>query len=479
MHIAPPLPDIIGPQPASDTPSFAVRNPADDTLLAHVADMGREETRRAIKEAETAFREWSAHTAKHRSDILRRWNDLVLENQEELALLLTLEQGKPLPEARAEIAYAASFIAWFSEEARRIYGDVLGLDDADRRGLVLKQPVGVVAAVTPWNFPAAMITRKVAPALAAGCAIIVKPAEATPLTAIALQLLAVRAGVPTGLFSVITSLDAPVVGAELCENPVVRKLSFTGSTAVGKRLMAACAQTVKRLSLELGGNAPFIVFDDADLDAAVAGAMASKFRNAGQTCVCSNRILVQEGIYNAFVEQFAAAVKALQVGAGTDDGVDIGPLIDTRALAKIGEIVADAVQRGARVMAGGHSHARGGNFYLPTVLADVTEDMACVRGEIFGPIAPVARFATETEALQMANDTRAGLAGYFYTRDLCRAWRFAEALECGMVGVNTGLISSEIAPFGGIKESGLGREGSKYGVEEYLEQKFICFGGMR
>lgn len=473
-----PVEALIGPPPSAGIPTFEVRNPADDSLLTVVADMGVDDAREAVAAAEAAFRIWSRRSAKERAAILRGWHDLVLAHREELALLLTLEQGKPLAEARAEIESAASFIAWFSEEARRVYGDILNLDQADQRGLVLKQPVGVVAAITPWNFPAAMIARKVAPALAAGCAMVVKPAEATPLTALALRQLAVRAGVPEGAFAVITSLAAPAIGAELCQNPTVRKLSFTGSTAVGKRLMAACAETVKRLSLELGGNAPFIVFDDADLDAAVAGALLSKFRNAGQTCVCSNRILVQDGVHDAFAERFAAAVDALSVGPGVAEGVKIGPLIDERALAKIDDLVLDAIRQGACVLAGGRRHDLGGNFYAPTVLGNVTATMACMTAEIFGPVAPLVRFSTEEEAVAMANDTRSGLAGYFYSRDISRAWRVAEALECGMVGVNTGLVSSEIAPFGGIKESGLGREGSKYGIDEYLEQKYVCFGGV-
>ncbi|WP_269769777.1 NAD-dependent succinate-semialdehyde dehydrogenase [Flavisphingomonas formosensis] len=464
--------------PSADEPAFEVRNPADDSLLALVPDMSVEDTRAAIIAAEGAFRSWSRRPAGERAAILRSWNDLVLAHQDDLARLLTLEQGKPLAEARAEVRFAASFIAWFSEEARRIYGDVLSLDHSEQRGLVLKQPVGVVAAITPWNFPAAMITRKVAPALAAGCAVIVKPAEATPLTALALQRLAVQAGVPKDGFAVITSQSAEAVGAELCGNPTVRKLSFTGSTAVGKRLMAACADTVKRLSLELGGNAPFIVFDDADLDAAVAGAVTSKFRNAGQTCVCSNRILVQDGIYDVFAERLAAAVGKLTIGSGVTEGVTIGPLIDIGALEKIESIVLDATLQGASVLAGGHRHDLGGSFYAPTVLGDVTPSMACMTTEIFGPVAPLVRFSTEEQALAMANDTRSGLAGYFYSRDLNRAWRVAEALECGMVGINTGLVSSEIAPFGGIKESGLGREGSKYGIDEYIEQKYVCFGGV-
>lgn len=473
-----PLEELIGPPPCAGAPAFEVRNPADDSLLALVSDMGTEDAKAAIVAAEAAFKSWSRRPAGERAAILRGWNDLVLAHREDLALLLTLEQGKPLAEARAEISFAANFIAWFSEEARRIYGDVLSLDNVEQRGLVLKQPVGVVAAITPWNFPAAMITRKVAPALAAGCAVIVKPAEATPLTALAFQRLAVQAGVPQGSFAVITSLSAQAVGAELCRNPTVRKLSFTGSTAVGKRLMAACADTVKRLSLELGGNAPFIVFDDADLDAAVAGAVTSKFRNAGQTCVCSNRILVQDGIYEAFAGRLAAAVEKLTIGSGLTEGVTIGPLIDMGALEKIDNIVLDATRQGASVLAGGHRHDLGGNFYAPTVLGDVTPSMICTTAEIFGPVAPLVRFSTEEQALAMANDTRSGLAGYFYSRDLNRAWRVAEALECGMVGINTGLVSSEIAPFGGIKESGLGREGSKYGIDEYIEQKYVCFGGV-
>ncbi len=456
--------------------TFPVSDPATGELLAEVPELGAAETRRAIEAANAAWPAWRARTGKERAAVLRRWFDLIVAAADDLALLMTREQGKPLPEARGEVMYAASFVEWFAEEAKRIEGEVLASPAADRRLIVLRQPVGVCAAITPWNFPAAMITRKVAPALAAGCTVVVKPAEQTPLTALALAELAVRAGFPAGVFNVVTGSGAaaPVIGNELTANPIVRKLSFTGSTEVGRRLMAQCAPTVKKLSLELGGNAPFIVFDDADLDAAVEGALASKYRNAGQTCVCANRLLVQSGIYDAFAARLAARVRELKVGPGTEEGVVQGPLIDTAALEKVEAIVADAVAKGARVLTGGRRHARGGTFYEPTVLADVRPDMRCAREEIFGPVAPLFRFEDEAGAIALANATEYGLAGYFYARDVARVWRVAEALEYGIVGVNTGIISNEVAPFGGVKQSGIGREGSRHGIDEYLEIKYVC-----
>ena len=457
--------------------TFAVNNPADDTVLGHVPDLGAAETRAAIAAAERALPDWRARTGKERAAILRKWADLMLANQEDLAQLMTAEQGKPLSESRGEIVYAASFIEWFGEEAKRVYGDVIPGFTRDRRIVVLKQPIGVCAAITPWNFPAAMITRKAGPALAAGCTMVVKPAEATPFSALALCELAERAGVPKGVYSCVTG-DAKAIGGELTSNPIVKKLSFTGSTEVGKLLMAQCAGTVKKLSLELGGNAPFIVFDDADLDAAVKGAIASKYRNAGQTCVCANRILVQDKVYDAFADKLAGAVKALKVGAGAEDGVMIGPLIDLAGLAKVEDHVADAVAKGARVVLGGKRHARGGTFFEPTVLADVTTQMKIAREETFGPVAPLFRFQREDEAIAMANDTEFGLAAYFYGNDLRRVWRVAEALDYGIVGINEGIISTEVAPFGGVKESGFGREGSKYGIDDYLTIKYLCLGGM-
>ncbi|MCK9388684.1 MAG: NAD-dependent succinate-semialdehyde dehydrogenase [Sulfuritalea sp.] len=457
--------------------SIDVRNPATGDLVGSVPDFGAVETRRAIDAAEAAFHPWRTKTAAARAKILRRWFDLVMENQEDLARLMTLEQGKPLAEARGEIAYGAAFIEWFAEEARRVYGDVIPSPLADRRMIVLKQPVGVCAAITPWNFPSAMIARKAAPALAAGCTMVVKPAEQTPLSALALAWLAQQAGVPPGVLNVVTG-EPCAIGGELTSNPKVRKLSFTGSTEVGRLLMGQCAPTLKKLSLELGGNAPFIVFDDADLDAAVAGAMASKYRNSGQTCVCSNRFLVHEKVHDAFAQKLAAAVGKLKVGNGLDDGVTQGPLIDGAALAKVEELLADAVAQGARVLCGGKRHARGGTFYEPTVLAGATPAMRLAREEIFGPVAPIFSFRDEADAIRMANDTEFGLAAYFYSRDIARAWRVGEALDYGMVGVNSGLISSEVAPFGGVKQSGLGREGSKYGIDEYLEIKYLAMAGL-
>lgn len=457
---------------------FAVYNPATRERVAEVPDLGVAETRQAIRAANEAWPAWRSKTAKQRSAILRRWFELQLAHQEALAQLMTAEQGKPLAEARAEVLYAASFVEWFAEEAKRAYGDTIPTPSSDRRLLVIKQPIGVVAAITPWNFPLAMITRKCAPALAAGCPVVVKPSELTPLSALALAALAEQAGMPPGIFNVITTTHSSEVGAELCTSPIVRKLSFTGSTAVGKLLMRQCADTVKKLSLELGGNAPFIVFDDADLDAAVSGAMASKYRNTGQTCVCANRLLVQDGIYPAFAEKLAVAVAALKVGSGTEDGVNQGPLINESAIQKIEAHIADAIAQGARVASGGHRHALGGTFFEPTILLDVTSGMRISREETFGPVAPLFRFKDDAEAIAMANDTEFGLAAYFYSRDIGRCWRVAEALEYGMVGINEGVISTELAPFGGIKESGLGREGSKYGLDEFVEVKYLCMGGL-
>ncbi len=454
---------------------FPVHNPASGAELARVPRFGAAETRAAIAAADAAWPAWRSRTAKERTGVLRRWFELMNQHADDLALLMTSEQGKPLAEARGEVAYAASFVEWFAEEAKRAYGETIPAVAADKRMLVIKQPIGVCAAITPWNFPAAMITRKVAPALAAGCTVVVKPAEQTPLTALALAELAHRAGFPAGVFNVITG-DPVAIGGELTSNPTVRKLSFTGYTEVGRLLMGQCAPSIKKLSLELGGNAPFIVFDDADLDAAVEGAMISKYRNTGQTCVCANRLLVQDGIYEAFAARLAAKVATLKVGEGTEAGVTQGPLIDADALAKVEAHIADAVAHGARVLAGGRRHKKGGTFFQPTVLADVTPAMRVAREETFGPVAPLLRFQTEEEAIALANATEFGLASYFYSRDIGRIFRVGEALEYGMVGVNTGLISNEVAPFGGIKQSGLGREGSKYGLEEYLEVKYLCLG---
>ena len=457
---------------------FQVSNPADGTVLAEVPDLGRDETRAAIAAAEGAFPAWAARTAKDRCAILRRWHALILERQEWLAALLTLEQGKPLAEARAEILYGASFIEWFAEESRRVYGDVIPTHAQDKRLLVLKQPVGVVAAITPWNFPNAMVTRKAAPALAAGCTIVLKPAEETPLSAIALHGLALEAGMPEGVMSVITSNRPVEVGAALTGSEAVRKLSFTGSTEVGKLLMRQCGDTLKKLSLELGGNAPFIVFDDADLDAAVAGAVAAKFRNAGQTCVSANRIIVQAGIRDEFARRFHAAVAELRVGDGMSSAAEVGPLINAAAVDKVEKLLADAVARGATVVLGGARHARGTNFFQPTVLTGVTPAMDIARQEVFGPVASLLSFESEQEAVRIANDTRYGLVAYFYARDLNRVWRVAEALESGMVVLNSPNFSSEATPFGGVKESGIGREGSKYGLDGYVEIKFLCLGGI-
>ncbi|GIX09316.1 NAD-dependent succinate-semialdehyde dehydrogenase [Elioraea sp.] len=454
-----------------------VPNPATGETLGTVPAFGAAETRRAIEAAHRAYPAWRALTAKERSAILRRLYELMLAHADDLALLMTSEQGKPLAEAKGEVLYAASFVEWFAEEGKRAYGDMIPTNQKGRRILVMKEPVGVFAAITPWNFPAAMITRKCAPGLAVGCTGVVRPASQTPFTALAIGVLAERAGMPPGVLNIITGPSSET-GRELTGNPLVRKLSFTGSTEVGKVLIAQCAQTVKRISMELGGNAPFIVFDDADLDAAVAGAMASKFRNTGQTCVCANRILVQDGIHDAFAERLAAAAKAMKVGPGTEEGVTQGPLINAAAVAKVEEHIEDAVRRGARILAGGRRHPRGGTFFEPTVLADVPVEAKIFREETFGPVAPLFRFKTEEEAVRLANDTPFGLAAYFYARDVGRIMRVSEALEYGIVGVNEGVISTEIAPFGGFKESGLGREGSKYGIEEYLEIKYVALGGI-
>ncbi|TVR95512.1 MAG: NAD-dependent succinate-semialdehyde dehydrogenase [Rhodospirillales bacterium] len=454
-----------------------VTNPASDAVLGTVPAVNESETRRAIVAADVAGAGWRSLTAKERSAVLRRWFELIMTHQEDLARLMTAEQGKPLSEARAEVAYGAAFVEWFAEEAKRVYGDTIPQHQRDKRIVVIKQPVGVVAAITPWNFPIAMITRKCAPALAVGCTVVAKPASSTPFSALALAVLAERAGLPPGVFNVITG-PAAVVGGELATNPIVRKLTFTGSTEIGKVLMAQCAGTVKKLSLELGGNAPFIVFEDADLDAAVEGAIASKFRNSGQTCVCANRLLVQASVYEAFAERLAAAVARLKVADGLVEGAEQGPLIDMAAVEKVEAHIKDAVAKGARVLTGGNRHRLGGGFFTPTVLIDMTPDMLISREETFGPVAPLFRFDTDEEAMRLANATEFGLAAYFYGRDIGRIWRVAEALEYGIVGINTGLISTEVAPFGGMKESGIGREGSRYGIDEFLEIKYLCFAGI-
>lgn len=457
--------------------AIAVSNPADGTLIGHVPKLGRPDVARAIEGARKAQKDWAARTARDRATVLRRWFDLMIENRDALAHILTLEQGKPLAEATGEITYGASFVEWFAEEARRVYGETIPGHEPDKRILVLKQPIGVVAAITPWNFPNAMITRKAGPAFAAGCAMVLKPASQTPFSAIALAVLGERAGLPSGLFSVVTG-SASEIGAELTQSPVVRKLTFTGSTEIGTQLYAQSAPTIKKLGLELGGNAPFIIFDDADLDAAVEGALIAKFRNNGQTCVCANRIYVQDKVYDEFAGKLAIAVSKLRTGNGMADGVDLGPLIDMSALAKVEEHVADALVKGARILEGGKPHANGGTYYEPTVLADVTGEMAVAREETFGPIAPLFRFSDEAEVITAANDTEFGLASYFYAKDVARIFRVFEALEYGMVGVNTGLISTAEAPFGGVKMSGLGREGSRHGIEDYLELKYVCVGGV-
>jgi succinate-semialdehyde dehydrogenase/glutarate-semialdehyde dehydrogenase len=450
-----------------------VTDPATGEVLGTVPNMGADETRRAIEAANAAWPAWRAKTGKERAAILRKWYELMMANQDDLGKLLTAEQGKPLPEAKGEIAYGASFIEWFSEEAKRVYGDTIPGHQPDKRIVVLKEPVGVCAAITPWNFPNAMITRKAGPALAAGCTMVVKPATATPFSALALAELAERAGVPKGVFSVLTG-SAKAIGGEMTGNPMVRKITFTGSTEIGKVLMAQSAQTVKKASMELGGNAPFIVFDDADLDAAADGAIASKYRNAGQTCVCANRLLVQDKVYDAFAKKLAERVAKLKVGNGMEAGVTTGPLIDAAAVAKVEEHIEDAVKKGAKIVSGGKRHSLGGLFFEPTILANVTPEMKVAREETFGPVAPLFRFKDEAEAIRMANDTEFGLAAYFYARDMGRIWRVSEGLEYGIVGMNTGLISTEVAPFGGMKESGIGREGSKYGIEEFLEIKYVC-----
>ena len=461
---------------AEDGAQTPVTNPASGERLGTVPNLRAAQVRSAIDAAQGAFPAWAARAAHERARILRRWYELMLDHEEDLAILMTAEQGKPLAEARGEVRYAAAFIEWFAEEAKRVYGELIPGHQADKRLMVLRQPVGVAAAITPWNFPSAMITRKAGPALAAGCTFLCKPASQTPYSALALAVLAERAGIPAGVFNVITSSHSSEVGLELTTHPLVRKISFTGSTAVGKRLMAQSASTLKKLSLELGGNAPFIVFEDADLDAAVAGAIVSKYRNTGQTCVCTNRLLVQNRVYEEFTAKLAAAVSSLSVGDGLKGPSDQGPLIDEPAALKVEQLLADAVARGARIVLGGHRHQLGGTFFEPTVLIDATPAMLLAREETFGPVAPLFRFETEAEAVQMANDTEYGLAAYLYTRDVSRAWRVSEALEYGMVGLNTGLISTEVAPFGGIKESGFGREGSRHGILEYTEMKYVCVG---
>jgi len=462
---------------ADDGATFDVTNPATGETLGTVPKMGAAETRRAIEAAKNAFTSWRRRPAKDRSALLRRWYDLIVENVDDLGKLMTAEQGKPLGEAKGEVLYAASFIEWFAEEAKRVYGDTIPSPWNDRRLVVIKEPIGVCAAITPWNFPAAMITRKAGPALASGCTMVAKPAESTPLSALALAVLAERAGIPAGVLNVLTG-DPRNIGGEMTSNPDVRKVTFTGSTEVGRILMKQSADTIKKLSLELGGNAPFIVFDDADLDAAVEGAIVSKYRNAGQTCVCANRLLIQSGVYDAFAEKLVAAVKELKVGNGFEPDVLQGPLIDQSAVEKIEDHIQDAVSKGARVLLGGKRHALGRTFFEPTVLANVTPKMKVAREETFGPLAPLFRFERDEDAIHLANDTEFGLASYFYSRDVGRIWRSAEGLESGMVGINTGLISNEVAPFGGVKQSGLGREGSYHGMEEFIEVKYLCFGGL-
>ncbi len=462
---------------AASGETIEVNNPSDDTIIGTMPKMGRDETAGAIEAANAAYPGWRAKTAKERAAILRKWHDLMLENSDDLAAIMTTEQGKPITESRGEVVYSAAFIEWFAEEGKRIYGDIIPQHAPGKRIVVTKEPVGVVVSITPWNFPSAMITRKVAPALAAGCTVVAKPASQTPFSATALAELAERAGMPAGVFNVVTG-NASEIGAEMTSNPIVRKLSFTGSTATGKYLMRQCAGTVKKVSLELGGNAPFIVFDDADLDAAVVGAMASKYRNAGQTCVCANRLLIQDGVYEEFSGRLAEAASAMKVGDGFEDGVEQGPLIDMNAVEKVEDHIADAVSKGAEIMVGGKRHELGGTFFQPTVLTNVDTQMKMAHEETFGPVAPLFRFATEQDAIEIANDTEFGLAAYFYTRDIGRVWRVAEGLEYGIVGVNEGIISTEVAPFGGMKESGIGREGSKFGIDEFVEVKYILMGGL-
>ena len=457
---------------------FDVTNPVDGAVIGSVPDMGVAETKRAIAAAEAAFPSWSKRNAKERTRLLRKWMALIQQHQEDLSTIMTTEQGKPLSEARNEVGTGINILEWYSEEARRVYGDMVPSAATDQRILVMRQPIGVVGAITPWNFPHGMIVRKCAPALAVGCTVVIKPAKATPFSALALAVLAERAGIPKGVLNIVTALDSAEVGGELTSSAVVRKLSFTGSTEVGKLLMRQCADTVKKVSLELGGSAPFIVFDDADIDSAITGALASKYRNAGQTCVCANRFFVQDGIHDEFVERLAKAAAALRIGPGLEAGTEVGPLIDGAALERVERIVSDAVDKGARLLTGGKRHGRGGNFYEPTVLADATPGMACMTEEIFGPVAPIVRFSTEDEAIAMANDTRYGLACYFYSRDLGRVWRVSEAVESGVVGINVGSSGNETAPFGGMKESGIGREGGKYAIDEFVELKYVLVGGL-
>jgi succinate-semialdehyde dehydrogenase/glutarate-semialdehyde dehydrogenase len=463
---------------ASNAETFEVINPANGDIIISVADSGAVETEQAIAAASKAFPAWSKKTAKERGAIMKKWFNLINEKIEDLALLMTTEQGKPLAEAKGEITYGASFIEWFAEEARRVYGDVIPTPANDRRIITIKQPIGVVAAITPWNFPVSMITRKISPAIAAGCTVVLKPAAQTPLSALALAYLAKEAGFPGGVINIVTSSNAAEIGKVMTESPLVQKFSFTGSTKVGKMLMQQCASTVKKVSLELGGNAPLIVFDDADVDQAVKGAMASKYRNAGQTCVCANRLYVQEGIYDGFLEKYREAVASLNVGNGTDAGVEIGPLIDVEAIEKIKRLLGDAVDKGATVTVGGNEHSAGKLFYEPTVVEGCNSKMAVSKEEVFGPVSPIFKFSTEEEAIALANDTEYGLASYFFTQNLARAWRVAEALDYGIIGINEGIVSTAEAPFGGMKESGIGREGSKYGIEEYLEIKYLCLGGL-
>jgi len=462
---------------ADNGDKFAVTNPATLAEIGTVPMMGARETKRAINAGNAAFSDWRDRTAKERANIIRKWYDLIVENHEDLSIIMTMEQGKPLAESRGEMSYGAGFVEWFAEEAKRAYGDVIPSNNIDRRIVVIKQPVGVCAAITPWNFPSSMITRKCAPALAAGCPVVVKPASETPYSALALAVLAEQAGIPKGIFNVVTG-SARDIGGELTSNPIVRKLSFTGSTPVGKILLGQCAGTVKKVSMELGGNAPFIVFNDADLDEAVRGAMASKFRNTGQTCVCANRLLVQDEVYDEFAARLKIAVEDMTIGNGLEGEFQQGPLINEDAVLKVEEHISDALDRGAKLITGGKRHALGGTFFEPAVLTDITTDMVVARDETFGPMAPLFRFKTEAEAIKMANDTEFGLAAYMYSRDVGRVWRVSEALEYGMVGINEGIISTEVAPFGGIKESGIGREGSKYGLDEYLEVKYLCMGGL-